>query len=558
MVAGGKSATWDSRENNPRLGFFASTDLTSRHQNNTILTSRKQEPAWVSGLRCDCHSFIANMFRHPILSVITSFCFLQLGASFVSRTALLFQARSIAPLLFQPVGQQRQRPLRLSSEFIITFEDDDDDKDDYDDDEEEDDDDEPEDPYQSIASSEFLDQNGNPRGGLVTATGQVATGMDWGGALSRLRERVDDVESGKSQDPSQALFRLMSGQSPNQAIGSFVQSANPQVVHAMSGAVSSLLGGLAGPQSGVDVIVKASGEKMGSLCFQLQMTGYLFRNAEYILALRDLLKLTGSATLQDYKDAFDRLDVDGSGYIEADEVRELLSDVYDGQTPEFEIDTFLRFFDQNKDGRISWDEYERGLGAALSQRVEGRGKINGQSRLLPGKADRDEDEAPEVQPEISGQIEVELEDGRKVKVEAKEYIQSLKDEARALKGALMKEKLGMEGSDADVSEFLAGGAPEGKSSDAFGSIATYIASRRGDVKSLTEGISPEIVDTMKLLVDYVLEGGESKKDKQFSSKEEITMEIPGSALQQLSLWQLILGYRLREAEAKGDYLKLLE
>jgi len=29
-------------------------------------------------------------------------------------------------------------------------------------------------------------------------------------------------------------------------------------------------------------------------------------------------------------------------------------------------------------------------------------------------------------------------------------------------------------------------------------------------------------------------------------------------LQQLALWQLVLGYKLREAEAKGDYLKLLE
>jgi hypothetical protein len=36
------------------------------------------------------------------------------------------------------------------------------------------------------------------------------------------------------------------------------------------------------------------------------------------------------------------------------------------------------------------------------------------------------------------------------------------------------------------------------------------------------------------------------------------MEIPGSALQQLALWQLVLGYRLREEEASGDYKKLLQ
>lgn len=35
------------------------------------------------------------------------------------------------------------------------------------------------------------------------------------------------------------------------------------------------------------------------------------------------------------------------------------------------------------------------------------------------------------------------------------------------------------------------------------------------------------------------------------------MELPGSALQQLALWQLVLGYRLQEEGAKGDYVKLL-
>jgi hypothetical protein len=62
---------------------------------------------------------------------------------------------------------------------------------------------------------------------------------------------------------------------------------------------------------------------------------------------------------------------------------------------------------------------------------------------------------------------------------------------------------------------------------------------------------------MKMLIDFVLEGGDSGKGKNVP-KEKLEMEIPGSALQQLALWQLILGYRLREAEAKGDYLKLLK
>ena len=91
----------------------------------------------------------------------------------------------------------------------------------------------------------------------------------------------------------------------------------------------------------------------------------------------------------------------------------------------------------------------------------------------------------------------------------------------------------------------------------YGGIARYIASRQGDIKALTEGIQPEIVETMKMLVDFVLEGGGNAARKNVP-KDQIEMELPGAALQQLALWQLVLGYRLREAEATGEYLKLLE
>jgi hypothetical protein len=147
--------------------------------------------------------------------------------------------------------------------------------------EDDDDDDTPieEDPYVKMALSEFtsnVNTTSNAAADLVLAS-EMSTAVDWGGALGKLRQRFDDIEQGKSGNPSQALFRLMSAQSPNQAIGSFVNSASPQIVQAMSGAVSSLLGGLSSPASGVETIVKATGSKIGSLCFQLQMTGYVFK-----------------------------------------------------------------------------------------------------------------------------------------------------------------------------------------------------------------------------------------------------------------------------------------
>lgn len=278
----------------------------------------------------------------------------------------------------------------------------------------------------------------------------------------------------------------------------------------------------------------------------------MFRNVEYVIALKNLMKLRGTATLKDYKDAFDRLDTNKSGYIESSEVAKLLDDVYDGKAPEFEIQTFIKFFDQNNDGKISWDEFERGLGAALSSR-QSKSPLN----VLPLVEEEDDDDIVISEPDVSGTVKIEFNSGKVVEVDAKEYIQSLKDEAKALKEALAREKgLGSRRSTGN-SDFIVRSDNPKSSVDDYGGIANYITSQQGDVKALTQGISPEIVETMKMLINFVLEGGESGKGKGVP-RDKMEMEIPGSALQQLALWQLVLGYRLREAEAKGDYLKLLE
>lgn len=434
------------------------------------------------------------------------------------------------------------------------------------------------DPYVGLAASEFGDDMSSSTSSLATTGGSDAltTDLDWGGALGSLRTRMEDVESGTSGDPSQALFRMMSAPSPNQIIDKFVNSANPQVVQAMSGAVTSLLGGLASPSMGVDIQVKASGEKIGSLCFQLQMTGYMFRNAEYVLALKDLMQLRGKKlTLKDYKDAFDRVDADKSGYIELSEIQDLFKEAYGGTEeaiPSYEIQTFLEFFDTNDDGRVSWEEFEKGLSTAATRK---KGMFSSTTDDLADQmlasmesaggavTDEEEDEiTSEMTEKISGTIEIELESGKTVEVDASEFMESLKEEARKLKLALRQEKAGgkpLAGN--NENDPLTGLLSNSGGAEDVVDIASYLASRQGDVKSLTKGIKPEIVDTMKKLVDFMLEGGDSGRDRKDLSPEEkaaTEMEIPGAALQQLALWQLVLGYRLREEEAKGDYVNLLK
>ena len=127
----------------------------------------------------------------------------------------------------------------------------------------------------------------------------------------------------------------------------------------------------------------------------------MFRNAEYVLALKELLNIRGKATLQDYKDAFDRLDKDDSGYLDPSEIEQLFDDVYDGQAPSFETEAFLEFFDANKDGKISWDEFENGLGVAMTTQMEKGGAA---MRLLEGdsESDDEDDDVIDLETNVSG------------------------------------------------------------------------------------------------------------------------------------------------------------
>lgn len=55
-------------------------------------------------------------------------------------------------------------------------------------------------------------------------------------------------------------------------------------------------------------------------------------------------------------------------------------------------------------------------------------------------------------------------------------------------------------------------------------------------------------------MQFVLDGGPDQAGK---IAEEQEVDIPVGALRQLCLWQLILGYRLRENEATGEYKESL-
>lgn len=110
------------------------------------------------------------------------------------------------------------------------------------------------------------------------------------------------------------------------------------------------------------------------------------------------------------------------------------------------METFLQFFYSNRDGRISWEEFEKGLGVVADNKnkKDGNGGKNDNdwkdlsaSEETMGvdddENDRDEDDEDEdvvlAEPSVSGMIQIEMKNGKVIEVEAREYIKELKREA---------------------------------------------------------------------------------------------------------------------------------
>jgi len=344
------------------------------------------------------------------------------------------------------------------------------------------------------------------------------------------------------------LFQLMTTGSVGEVLQDFFMGASPMVTNAMREAVSGLLGGL--PRE-VDVEYQMTSDKLGNLAGMLMMTGYMFRNAEYVVTLQQLLSIK-SRSLTEYKRAFDAIDLDGSGTIEVSEVGALLDDFYPAGegAPAFEVAAFVRFFDRRGKGYITWRDFKEGFGMADGSKVyespfedvlkalpSGDG---GDTVMNEGETDRGD----MVGLSVGGTISLKLESGEEVEVDAVQYIDELKMEAQALRTALLlaaeEEKMGGR----------AGGSQAGRSSPQMapspGSmpLGEYIAQLEpGQKARLTDNIEPATVEAMRRLVAYMV--GETNPEK----IDEFSLER--GSLASLCLWQLVTGYRLRDAEATG-------
>lgn len=337
--------------------------------------------------------------------------------------------------------------------------------------------------------------------------------------IAKLSQRIATIQQNGLATPAQKLFELATNKSPQALMQDFFRTSSPEVVDAMRDAVVSLLGTL--PPFEFEAQISTTGDRLASLMLQLQMTGYMLRNAEYVMTLRKLLQLKGRS-MEEYREAFDRIDLDKSGFIETSEVEKLLADVYKGEVPPaFEVDAFVTLFDADGDGKISWEEFAAALGAmddSTSRKA---------MPLLEGSGE------PTPSPSLEGTIRVMLDDGNEVEMDAAAYMEQLQEEASALRKELGQVEAAAAKKEDSVST----------------SLTAYVSSLpESQLKLLSTGISDDVVTAMKDLVSYILRAPSG--DGPLEKDAAVTLEQ--AKMQQLCLYQLILGYRLREAEATGE------
>jgi len=96
-----------------------------------------------------------------------------------------------------------------------------------------------------------------------------------------------DVEAGALAMPINRYVESIQNISAPELIKGFAETAPDDVQQAVRSTVVSLLGNL--PPHLYDVNVMSTGQNVASLMYSMQMTGYMFRNAEYRKSLLDTL-----------------------------------------------------------------------------------------------------------------------------------------------------------------------------------------------------------------------------------------------------------------------------
>ena len=109
---------------------------------------------------------------------------------------------------------------------------------------------------------------------------------------SSLNSTVPSALSTEMSSSSNHYVNIVSSLTPSDLISRFMTTTPPSVQEAVRTTILGLIGSL--PKLGWESTTVATGERLAALMFQLQMTGYMFKNAEYRMSLSKSLSSTKS------------------------------------------------------------------------------------------------------------------------------------------------------------------------------------------------------------------------------------------------------------------------
>mmetsp|Transcript_27351 Transcript_27351/g.31223 ORF Transcript_27351/g.31223 Transcript_27351/m.31223 type:complete len:412 (+) Transcript_27351:107-1342(+) len=271
------------------------------------------------------------------------------------------------------------------------------------------------------------------------------------------------------EEPSEEVMlnnpymKVVSNLTPSDLISKFTTSADPRVQDAVRSTILGLIGNL--PKMAFDTTTITTGQRLASLMFQLQMTGYLFKNAEYRLSLTQSLDSTIAGTFA---------------------------------------------LPESKNKKTA-DPL--------------KGEVRGKLKIRYGKPNSQEKENYETSEDQPIEMEV----------DAAAYMSELRSEVSKLRNELVLRK--KEKQEAIRKDLL-----------------LYIRTLpEQELRSLSSTISQDVLVAMKGLVNVVMAGiGEGQIDA------DTVTEQSGEAMAQLCMWQLVVGYNMRELEVREEMKKSLK
>ena len=271
-------------------------------------------------------------------------------------------------------------------------------------------------------------------------------------------------------------LNVVSRLSPSDLIARFTATASPRVQDAVRTTILGLIGGL--PTMAFETKTVATGERLASLMFQLQMTGYMFANAEYRASLSQSL---GSSN------------------------------------------TLMLNGESSQDGKAWLD----------GKRIDGKIKVRYGASAGANSESSIDDESESPSPSTFGM---------EVEVDAEAYMAELRGEVSRLREELDATK-------------------QAKEEEIRKDLLAYIRTLpKQELSQLTGTMSPEVLEAMKGLVTAVLAGIGGNELEELAGLDDgskigpnTVTEQSGEALAQLCMWQLVVGFNLRELEVREEF-----